>query len=105
MEKKITTKKPAAKKEDKPAKKVAAKKPASKAPAKKGAKPDVEGVSKTAAEVRTKQEEGSIAPPSSNLVSAFDMFKRKKVAAGPMVTRLAAGSSLPKPPAPKPILT
>ena len=104
MEKKIT-KKPVAKKEDKPAKKVAAKKVAPKTASKKGAKPDVDGVSKTAAEVRTKQEEGSIAPPSSSLVSAFDMFKRRNVSTvSPLVTRLAAGSSLPKPPAPKPIL-
>ncbi|HXT02299.1 MAG TPA: translation initiation factor IF-2, partial [Elusimicrobiota bacterium] len=106
MEKK-TTKKPAAKKEDgeeKPKKAPAAKKAA--APkAKKAAKPDVEGVSRAAAEVRSKQEENSIAPPSSNLVSAFAMFKKKNVStASPTVTRLAAGASLPKPPAPKPVV-
>ncbi|MBI3288400.1 MAG: translation initiation factor IF-2 [Elusimicrobia bacterium] len=112
MEKKIA-KKPAAKKDDvKPAKKSAEAKPAAK---KAGAskadktpkkvKPDVEGVMKTAAEVRTKQEEGSIAPPSSNLVSAFDLFKKRKVSTvSPTVTRLAAGSALPKPPMPKPVV-
>ncbi len=69
---------------------------------KKSEKPDVEGVVKTAAEVRSKQEEGSIAPPSSNLVSAFDLFKKRKVStSSPTVTRLAAGASLPKPPAAK----
>jgi len=102
MEKK-TTKKPAAKKDEgeEKAKKAPAKKAA--APkAKKAAKPDVEGVSRAAAEVRSKQEENSIAPPSSNLVSAFAMFKKKNVStASPTVTRLAAGASLPKPPAPK----
>ena len=94
MEKK-TTKKPAAKKEEgeeKPKKAPAAKKAA--APkAKKAAKPDVEGVSRAAAEVRSKQEENSIAPPSSNLVSAFAMFKKKNVStASPTVTRLAAAT-------------
>jgi translation initiation factor IF-2 len=106
MEKKIT-KKPAAKKDEvaepkkAPAKKAAAAK--SKASDKKTPKKaDVEGVTTAAAEVRSKQEENSIAPPSSNLVSAFALFnKRKVVTAGPSVTRLAAGSSLPKPPAPK----
>jgi hypothetical protein len=69
----------------------------------KSDKIDVEGVAKTAAEVRSKQEENSIAPPSSNLVSAFDMFKKRKVStSSPSVTRLAAGASLPKPPTPKP---
>jgi translation initiation factor IF-2 len=104
MEKK-TTKKPAAKKDEgeektkkAPAKKAAAKKA-------KGAKPDVEGVSHEAAEVRSTQEENSIAPPSSNLVSAFAMFKKRNVStASPTVTRLAAGASLPKPPAPKVVL-
>src|SRR5437762_1140527 len=99
MEKKPAKKAPAKKDE---AKKAAAKKPAK---GKAQAKPDVEGVSRAAAEVRTKQEEGSIAPPSTNLVSAFDLFKKRKVAsAGPTVTRLAAGASLPKPPAPKPLV-
>ncbi|MEK7390117.1 MAG: translation initiation factor IF-2 [Elusimicrobiota bacterium] len=112
MEKKAT-KKPAVKKEDKPAKKASESKPAAKKtgagkPGKSSlknplSKSEVEGVAKTAAEVRTKQEEGSIAPPSSSLVSAFDLFKRRKVStASPSVTRLAAGSALPKPPAPKP---
>ncbi|MFI5346816.1 MAG: translation initiation factor IF-2 [Elusimicrobiota bacterium] len=106
MDKK-TTKKPAAKKEDgeetkkAPAKKAAAPKAKS---AKKGEKPDVEGVVKTAAEVRSKQEDNSIAPPSANLVSAFAMFKKRNVStSAPSVTRLAAGASLPKPPAPKPV--
>jgi translation initiation factor IF-2 len=107
MDKK-TTKKPAAKKDEgeektkkAPAKKAAAKKTDSK----KGAKPDVEGVSRAAAEVRSTQEENSIAPPSSNLVSAFAMFKKRNVStASPTVTRLAAGASLPKPPAPKPVV-
>jgi len=103
MEKK-TTKKPAAKKDEEkkkaPAKKASASKSAS---TKKDAKKsDVEGVTTHAAEVRSKQEEGSIAPPSSNLVSAFDMFKKRKVStSAPTVTRLAAGAALPKPPAPK----
>ncbi len=93
MEKKITKKTPA----KKPAAvKTAA--PKAKAAPKKGA------AKGTAAEVRTTQEEGSIAPPSSNLVSAFAMFKRKVSTAGPTVTRLAAGASLPKPPAPKVVL-
>src|ERR1700679_2043270 len=107
MDKK-TTKKPAAKKDEgeektkkAPAKKVASKKTDSK----KASKPDVEGVSREAAEVRSKQEENSIAPPSSNLVSAFAMFKKRNVStASPTVTRLAAGASLPKPPAPKVVL-
>ncbi|PIR18560.1 MAG: translation initiation factor IF-2 [Elusimicrobia bacterium CG11_big_fil_rev_8_21_14_0_20_64_6] len=94
MEKKTTkktpAKKPAASKTATPKAKAVSKKPASKG---------------TAAEVRTKQEEGSIAPPTSNLVSAFAMFKKRKVStAGPTVTRLAAGASLPKPPAPKPVV-
>ncbi|MFI5362325.1 MAG: translation initiation factor IF-2 [Elusimicrobiota bacterium] len=94
MEKKII-KKPAAKKA--PAKKPAAKKTA----AKKGGKSEVEGVSREAAEIRSKQEADSIAPPSANLVSAFAMFKKRNVStASPTVTRLAAGASLPKPPAP-----
>ena len=97
MEKK-TTKKSAPKKA--PVKKGAATK--AKASAKSGSKPDVEGVLKTAAEVRSKQEENSIAPPSASLVSAFDLFKKRKVSTvSPTVTRLAAGASLPKPPAPK----
>ncbi len=99
---KKTTKKTPAKKPAAP--KAAASKPvkASSKKAKKGAVSDVEGVSKTAAEVRTKQEEGSIAPPSSSLVSAFAMFKKRNVStAGPTVTRLAAGAALPKPPVPK----
>jgi len=97
MEKKTTKKTPAAKKpaSDKPA----AEKPAKKAAAKKGASKG------TAAEVRATQEEGSIAPPTANLVSAFAMFKKRNVStAGPTVTRLAAGASLPKPPAPKVVL-
>ncbi len=102
---KKTTKKAPAKKPA--ASKTAASKPvraSSKKPG-KGAGSEVEGVSKTAAEVRTKQEEGSIAPPSSNLVSAFAMFKKRNVStAGPTVTRLAAGAALPKPPAPKPLV-
>ena len=108
MEKK-TTKKTAAKKEEADAKpKKAAVKKTAKAKSstsRKGAKPDVEGVVKTAAEVRTEQGKDSIAPPSSNLVSAFAMFKKKNVStSGPTVTRLAAGASLPKPPAPKPLV-
>ncbi len=59
---------------------------------------------KAAAETRATQEEGSIAPPSQNLVSAFDLFRKKKLihSTGPTVTRLAPGASLPKPPAPPP---
>ena len=99
--KKTPTDKDKAERKEAAPKKAAAKKPASK---KGKEKPEVEGVSRTAAEVRTKAEEGSIAPPTSNLVSAFDLFKKKKVStAGPTVTRLAAGASLPKPPAPKPV--
>ncbi len=103
MEKKTTTKATEKEEGEEKLKKAPAKKAAApKKSSKKAKEPDVEGVSKTAAEVRSKQEEGSIAPPSSNLVSAFDMFKKRKVAtAGPSVTRLAAGASLPKPPAPK----
>ncbi|MDE2491974.1 MAG: hypothetical protein KGM24_14095, partial [Elusimicrobia bacterium] len=104
MEKKTTTKKPAAKKDDAEAKtkKAPAKKAAGKAKA-SSKKKAVEGVVQAEAEVRAKQEEGSIAPPSSNLVSAFAMFKKRKVAtSAPSVTRLAAGASLPRPPAPKP---
>jgi len=92
MEKKPTkktpaTKKPAAAKTAAPKAKAAPKKAAAKG---------------TAAEVRATQEEGSIAPPTSNLVSAFAMFKKRNVStAGPTVTRLAAGAALPKPPAPK----
>jgi translation initiation factor IF-2 len=107
MDKK-TTKKPAAKKDEgeEKTKKAAAKKAAvKKTDSKKGGKPDVEGVSRAAAEVRSTQEENSIAPPSSNLVSAFAMFKKRNVStASPTVTRLAAGASLPKPPAPKPVV-
>jgi translation initiation factor IF-2 len=104
MDKK-TTKKPAAKKDEGEEKKAPAKKAGAKTATKKAAKPDVEGVSRTAAEVRSKQEENSIAPPSSNLVSAFDMFKKRKVSTvSPTVTRLAAGAALPKPPAPKVVL-
>ncbi len=66
---------------------------------------NLEGVSKTIAEIRSKQEEGSIAPPSANLVSAFALFKKRNVSTvGPTVTRLAAGASLPKPPAPKTVV-
>jgi translation initiation factor IF-2 len=91
MEKKTTKKTPAAKKPAAPKAKSAPKKAA--------------GNKGTAAEVRTTQEEGSIAPPSSNLVSAFAMFKKRNVStAGPTVTRLAAGAALPKPPAPKPLV-
>ncbi|MEQ1919749.1 MAG: translation initiation factor IF-2, partial [Elusimicrobiota bacterium] len=94
MEKKITKKTPAKKPA---ATKTAA--PKAKAAAKKGASKG------TAAEVRATQEEGSIAPPSANLVSAFAMFKKRNVStAGPTVTRLAAGAALPKPPAPKVVL-
>ena len=109
MEKK-TTKKTSAKKEEAEgkSKKTAVKKTTAKAKSsssKKGAKPDVEGVFKAAAEVRSKQEEGSIAPESSRLVSAFDLFKKRNVSTStPTVTRLAAGAALPKPPAPKPML-
>ena len=73
MERK-TTKKTSAKKSA-PAKSSASK-AAKTSPKKRAPKPKVEGVAKTAAEVRMKQEEGSIAPPSSRLVSAFDMFHR-----------------------------
>ncbi|MCX5793996.1 MAG: translation initiation factor IF-2 [Elusimicrobia bacterium] len=68
----------------------------------KTAKKGLAGVRKAAAETRSVQEEGSIAPPSANLVSAFDLFRKKKLlhSTGPTVTRLAAGASLPKPPAP-----
>jgi len=96
MDKK-TTKKPAAKKDEgeEKTKKAPAKKAASKkADSKKGAKPDVEGVSHEAAEVRAKQEENSIAPPSSNLVSAFAMFKKRNVSTvSPTITRLAADAT------------
>jgi translation initiation factor IF-2 len=86
----------------KAAKKPAAKKPAAEGKASKSAKKGVSGVRKTAAETRSVQEEGSIAPPSQNLVSAFDLFRKKKLShsTGPTVTRLAPGASLPKPPAP-----
>ncbi len=95
MEKKITKKAPARKK---PAAAKTAAPKAKAAPKKAAAKG-------TAAEVRTTQEEGSIAPPSSNLVSAFAMFKKRNIStAGPTVMRLAAGASLPKPPAPKPLV-
>ena len=92
MEKKITkktpVKKPAAAKTAGPKAKAAQEKGASK---------------RTVAEVRTKQEEGSIAPPSSNLVSAFAMFKKRNVStAGPTVTRLAAGACCPNRRSPKP---
>lgn len=61
------------------------------------------GIRKQEAAMRSEQEEGSIAPPSKNLVSAFALFKNKRpTSSNPTVTRLAAGSSLPKPPAPKP---
>ncbi len=108
MEKKVT-KKTKDVEAEKPAKKAAvkkpaaAKKPAKEAAPKKGkAEAAPEGVRKTAAETRSVQEEGSIAPPSQNLVSAFAMFKTKKrpIAAAPSVTRLAPGMSFPKPPAP-----
>ncbi|HAM35930.1 MAG TPA: translation initiation factor IF-2 [Elusimicrobia bacterium] len=71
---------------------------------KKGEKNGAQGILQTAAETRAVQEEGSIAPPSQNLVSAFDLFKKKKLlhSTGPTVTRLAAGASLPKPPKPEP---
>ena len=103
----VTKKKPDDEGDDK---KAAAKTPAKKAAApkaKKAAKKkdDVAGVQKAEAEVRATQEEGSIAPPSSNLVSAFALFgktKKRPQVTTPTVTRLAAGSSLPKPPAPKP---
>jgi translation initiation factor IF-2 len=102
MEKK-TTKKPAAKKDDAEAKKAPAKKAAAKPKADSKKSGKAEGVSHTAAEVRAKQEDNSIAPPTANLVSAFDMFKKRKVStASPTVTRLAAGASFPKPPAPPP---
>jgi translation initiation factor IF-2 len=105
MEKKTTTKKPATKKDEGEAKKAPVKKAAApkKDPSKKSAKKsDVEGVTTAAAEVRSNQEEGSIAPPSSNLVSAFDLFKKRKPSTtAPTITRLAAGAALPKPPAPK----
>ncbi|MEK7382448.1 MAG: translation initiation factor IF-2 [Elusimicrobiota bacterium] len=74
-------------------------------PSKKGAKPDVEGVFKAEAEVRSKQEVNSIAPESLRLVSAFDLFKKRKVSTvSPQVTRLAAGACLPKPPVAKPVV-
>ncbi|MBI5629529.1 MAG: translation initiation factor IF-2 [Elusimicrobia bacterium] len=62
------------------------------------------GIRKHEAEVRSVQEEGSIAPPSKNLVSAFSLFRQTKrsIPSAPVVTRLAPGSSFPKPPAPKP---
>ncbi len=84
----------AAKKAIKPA--VSKKSPKSPPSPKKAAS----GVRKTAAQTRLTQEKGSIAPPSQNLVSAFDLFKKKKFirSTGPTVTRLAAGASLPKPP-------
>ncbi|MBI4377358.1 MAG: translation initiation factor IF-2 [Elusimicrobia bacterium] len=86
----------------KTAAKPAAKKAAGKASAKgkKGPKPEEAlGIRKTAAELRTVQEENSIAPPSQNLKSAFDLFKQKKrpAASTPTVTRLAAGSAFPRP--------
>ncbi|OGR49724.1 MAG: translation initiation factor IF-2 [Elusimicrobia bacterium GWC2_65_9] len=102
---KKTTKKTAAKKPEealeKP-KKAVVKKAASSVKAKRSSKnsgkPEVEGVFKAEAEVRSKAEEGSIAPESSRLVSAFDLFKRRKVSTStPSVTRLAAGACLPKP--------
>ena len=103
MEKKTSPKKSADEKDESADKKPAAKKAA--APKKTAKKREVEGVATAAAEVRSSQEEGSIAPPSSNLVSAFSLFKKRKPStAGPAVTRLAAGASLPKPPAPKPVV-
>ena len=89
------------KKSAKPAAKKAAPKSAAKKSGKK--KEEVAGVSMNAAAVRSTQEEGSIAPTSQNLVSAFALFKKKKQQVStPTVTRLAAGSALPRPPAPKP---
>ena len=81
-----------------------AKKPSSDGKPAKTAKKGLAGVRKAAAETRSIQEEGSIAPPSQNLVSAFDLFRKKKLlhSTGPTVTRLAPGASLPKPPAPPP---
>ena len=95
---------------EKPAKKAPAKSAAKKrskvSSAKAANKPDLEqGIRKEKAAVRSVQEEGSIAPPSENLVSAFSLFKKqakRPTSAGPTVARLAAGSSLPKPPAPPP---
>jgi translation initiation factor IF-2 len=102
MEKKKTEKSETAAKKvaKKPVKKPAAEGKAPKAA--KGSKKGLAGVRKTAAETRAVQEEGSIAPPSQNLVSAFDLFRKKKLihSTGPTVTRLAPGASLPKPPAP-----
>ena len=52
------------------------------------------GVRKTEAARREVQEEGSIAPPSQNLVSAFDLFRKRSVQAkGPTVARVAAGAA------------
>jgi len=97
---------PAKKAAGKAAKTAAAKKAAGKAasggkPAKASRKGGP-GVRQAAAETRAVQEKGSIAPPSQNLVSAFDLFKKKKFrrSTGPTVTRLAPGAVLPKPPAP-----
>jgi translation initiation factor IF-2 len=100
MEKKPPKKKAPAK----APKKKPVKAPAAKAGAKKSAKPKGKAepeVRKTEAETRSVQEEGSIAPPSRNLVSAFALFKSKKrpIAAAPLVTRLAPGMSFPKAPA------
>ncbi|MBI5884393.1 MAG: translation initiation factor IF-2 [Elusimicrobia bacterium] len=61
-------------------------------------------VHKQAAEKRETQEEGSIAPPSGNLVSAFSLLRKtnRPAAQSPTIARIAPGGSLPKPPAPPP---
>ncbi|MFA5138941.1 MAG: translation initiation factor IF-2 [Elusimicrobiota bacterium] len=88
-EKKKTVKKPA----DKPAKKPAAKKAAGakKASAKKAKKAAVEGVRHASADSRSSQEEGSIAPPTTQLVDAFAKFRQ-----------MAKTQRRPAPPPPKP---
>ena len=85
--------------------KKAAKKSSADKPA-KTVKKGLAGVREEAAETRSIQEEGSISPPSQNLVSAFDLFRKKKLlhSTGPTVTRLAPGASLPKPPPPLPVV-
>ncbi|MBI3299526.1 MAG: translation initiation factor IF-2 [Elusimicrobia bacterium] len=93
-DKKTTTKKPAAKK-------AAPKKPSAKKDPKKSGETTVIS---TKAEVRTREEEGSIAPASTRLVDPFALHrssqKRRTMTGTPTVARLAPGASLPRPPEP-----
>ena len=73
----MPTKKKTDEEEPKKAAKAPAKKAAVKTLTKKASKKkDVEGVRSTEAEVRTSQEEGSIAPPTSNLFPLSRFSKR-----------------------------